>query len=359
MTNSPFTKLRRPFLREASDKGGAEGDPQGVRGARSTAPHLDAPTDYAIKARGLQKVYQGRKGQPEKHALKGIDLAIPRGSIFGLLGPNGAGKSTFINILAGLVNKTAGDVSVWGFDLDVNPRQVRASIGVVPQELALDPFFSPLESLEVQAGLFGVPKDERRSMDILRLVGLEDKANAYARSLSGGMRRRLLVAKAMVHSPPILVLDEPTAGVDIELRKQLWDNVRLLHDQGTTIVLTTHYLEEAQELCDQIAIIDQGTVRVHDTTQNLLKLIDQKTVTVTPQEPLASMPAALAALTAELRADGRLAIAYQPSLTAMDELIDTVRSAGVGIKDLSTDESDLEDIFLKLTRSEAVDGEPH
>ncbi|MEM1139132.1 MAG: ABC transporter ATP-binding protein [Pseudomonadota bacterium] len=304
-----------------------------------------------MRARGLRKVYRGSGGQPPKEALKRIDLDIPEGSIFGLLGPNGAGKSTFINVLAGLVMKTEGQVDVWGFDIDANPRQARASIGVVPQELNLDPFFTPIETLEAQAGLFGVPKAERRSHEILDLVGLADKADAYARSLSGGMRRRLLVAKAMVHNPPILVLDEPTAGVDIELRKQMWDNVRALHARGVTIVLTTHYLEEAQELCDQIAIIDQGSVRAYDTTANLLKLLDSKTVTVCPSEPLTALPPALSALDASLMADGRIQIRYKPSAADMDGLLTAVQAAGVRIKDLSTHESDLEDIFLKLTGS--------
>ncbi|VAW13328.1 Efflux ABC transporter, ATP-binding protein, partial [hydrothermal vent metagenome] len=211
-------------------------------------------SEPAIEAVGLDKTYRRQGSSPANHALKAIDLRIPRGSIFGLLGPNGAGKSTFINILAGLVIKTGGAARVWGFDIDRNPRQARAAIGVVPQELNVDPFFSPAEALELQAGLYGVPPSERRTMEILGAVGLADQARAYARTLSGGMRRRLLVAKALVHNPPVLVLDEPTAGVDIELRRQLWDYVRKLNAAGTTVVLTTHYLEEAQALCDHIAI---------------------------------------------------------------------------------------------------------
>src|SRR6056297_3743570 len=226
--------------------------------------------ENAIEVRGLRKVYAGRGGTAPKEALKGIDLDIPAGSIFGLLGPNGAGKSTFINILAGLVVKTSGTVRIWGFDQDVNPRQSRASIGVVPQELNLDPFFAPRAALEVQAGLYGVPKSQRRSDEILRLVGLEDKAEAYARTLSGGMRRRLLLAKALVHTPHVLVLDEPTAGVDIELRQMLWENVRRLNREGMTVILTTHYLEEAEEMCDEIAIINQGDLVARDSTANLL-----------------------------------------------------------------------------------------
>lgn len=303
----------------------------------------------AIEARGLRKVYKGEGKVGPKEALKAIDLVIPRGSIFGLLGPNGAGKSTFINILAGLVVKTSGSASVWGYDIDIAPRQARAAIGVVPQELNIDPFFSPAEALELQAGLYGVPKAERRTLEILRALGLEDKADAYMRTLSGGMRRRLLVAKAMVHAPPVLILDEPTAGVDIELRRQLWDQVRLLHEQGTTIVLTTHYLEEAEELCDQIAIIDQGEVVTCQPTSELLSLLDQKALLITPHEPLSELPAALAGEHTELKADGRIQIAYQPSKNAVDKILSDVSSAGIEIRDISTEEADLEDVFLQLT----------
>ena len=221
-------------------------------------PAPDKAPDYAIEVENLEKVYAASGKMPEKRALKSISLKIPRGSIFGLLGPNGAGKSTFINILAGLVTKTSGSAKIWGYEVEENPRMAKAAIGVVPQELNIDPFFTPEEMLDVQAGLYGVPKAERRTDEILEMVGLSDKADAYARTLSGGMRRRLLIGKAMVHFPPILVLDEPTAGVDIELRQQLWENVVELNKQGVTILLTTHYLEEAEELCDRIAIINQG-----------------------------------------------------------------------------------------------------
>ena len=235
-------------------------------------------TEYAIEAVGLKKVYAPRAGQPAKEALKGIDLRVPAGSIFGLLGPNGAGKSTFINILAGLVIKSAGRVKIWGFDQDVNPRMSRASIGVVPQELNIDPFLSPFEALEVQAGLYGVPQRERRSAELLEALGLADKAQAYARTLSGGMRRRLLVCKAMVHNPPVLVLDEPTAGVDIELRRQLWEYVRDRNERGVTIILTTHYLEEAEAMCDRVAIIDRGRGPCRRRRRaELLSTIDRKT----------------------------------------------------------------------------------
>ena len=197
---------------------------------------------FALSVRDLQKTYKASGNQPPKEALKGINLDVPRGSIFGLLGPNGAGKSTFINILAGLVMKTSGSASIWGFDIDQNPRQSRASIGIVPQELSIDTFFTPGEIMDLQAGLYGVPRKQRRTMEILTALGLDDKVDAYSRTLSGGMRRRLLVAKALVHNPPILVLDEPTAGVDIELRRQLWDYVLELNKLGVTIMLTTHYL---------------------------------------------------------------------------------------------------------------------
>lgn len=307
-----------------------------------------APDDIAIAARGLRKVYAGTKKAPAKEALKGVDLDVPRGSIFGLLGSNGAGKSTFINILAGLVNKTEGQVSVWGFDIDRNPRQARAAIGVVPQEINVDVFFTPKEALEIQAGLFGVPKAERRTMEILDALGLADKADAYVRMLSGGMKRRLLVAKAMVHAPPVLILDEPTAGVDIELRKQLWEHVLELHRAGVTVVLTTHYLEEAQELCDRIAIIHQGNVVACEPTEKLIASLDNKTLMVTPLEPLAAAPD-LAPFEAELKPDGRIAIPYKPSHAQVAAILERLSAAGVKVRDLSTVEADLEDVFLELT----------
>ncbi|WP_319825563.1 ABC transporter ATP-binding protein [Thalassovita sp.] len=304
----------------------------------------------AIEIRGLRKVYGGQKGQPPKEALKGVDLDIPRGSVFGLLGPNGAGKSTLINILAGLVVKTAGQVTIWGFDQDVNPRQARASIGVMPQELNLDPFFSPRGALEVQAGLYGVPKSQRRSDEILKLVGLEDKAEAYARTLSGGMRRRLLLGKALVHHPHVLVLDEPTAGVDIELRQMLWENVRMLNRQGMTIILTTHYLEEAEEMCDEIAIINQGAVVARDSTANLLGRIDAKTMVIHPEQDVADLPQA-AGIEVSRRADGGIAFSYRAGQTSAEQVLETVRAAGIRIRDVKTEEADLEDVFLELTRS--------
>ncbi len=308
----------------------------------------DANPEIAISAKGLRKIYRGAGKAPAKEALKSVDLSIRTGSIFGLLGPNGAGKSTFINILAGLVTKTEGEVLVWGFNIDRNARQARASLGVVPQEINMDVFFTPREALEIQAGLYGVPKSKRRTMEILTALGLDDKASAYVRQLSGGMKRRLLVAKAMVHSPPILILDEPTAGVDIELRKQLWDYVLELHAQGVTIVLTTHYLEEAQELCEEIAIIHEGDVVACEPTEKLIASLDSKTLMVTPLETLGGAPD-LGAFTAELKPDGRLAIPYQPSKAQVAEILERLSGAGVGVKDLSTVESDLEDVFLELT----------
>ncbi len=306
-----------------------------------------AASSAAISARGLRKIYAATKKAPAKEALKGIDLDVPRGSIFGLLGPNGAGKSTFINILAGLVKKTAGSATVWGFDIDRNPRQSRAAIGVVPQEINMDVFFTPKEALEIQAGLYGVPKPERRTMEILEALGLSDKADAYVRMLSGGMKRRLLVAKAMVHAPPVLILDEPTAGVDIELRKQLWHYVVGLNRSGVTIVLTTHYLEEAQELCDRIAIIHEGCVVACEPTEKLIASFDNKSLLVTPLEPLNAAPA-LAPYAAELK-DGRLIIPYQPSKAQVADILERLSEAGVKVKDLTTVEPDLEDVFLELT----------
>jgi ABC-2 type transport system ATP-binding protein len=307
-------------------------------------------SDNAIEIHGLKKTYAATGRSAAKEALKGIDLTIPRGSIFGLLGPNGAGKSTLINILAGLVVKTEGSVKIWGFDQDKNPRQSRAAIGIMPQEPHLDPFFTPAGSLDVQAGLYGVPKSQRKTAEILELIGLTDKANAYARSLSGGMRRRLLLGKALVHSPQILVLDEPTAGVDIELRNMLWQNVRKLNDQGMTIILTTHYLEEAEEMCDDIAIINHGEVIVRDSTANLLGRLDSKTLVITPESP-ADLPALPDTITGQKLANGTLTFTYQSGTTPADQILNIVRDAGITIKDVKTQEAHLEEVFLSLTSS--------
>jgi ABC-2 type transport system ATP-binding protein len=313
----------------------------------------------AIEVRGLRKVYRGSKRQPPKEALRGIDLEVPRGSIFGLLGPNGAGKSTLINILAGLVIKTDGLARVWGFDIDQNPRRARRMIGVVPQELNLDPFFTPRESLEIQAGLYGVPRSERRTSEILAAVGLTDMADAYARALSGGMRRRLLVAKALVHQPPVVVLDEPTAGVDVELRRSLWSYMRRLNGQGVTVVLTTHYLEEAEAMCDRIAIIDRGEVVAADDKSRLLRRLDEKELRVTVAEPLDAVPAVLRRFGAEIGDRHLLVVHYRPSRIRVGEILDAVRAAGLTIIDLVTAEADLEELFLRLTsRAESRDDTP-
>ncbi len=314
------------------------------------APDLGALPDAAVEIKGLEKTYGGRGKSPAKHALKAVDLTIPRGVIFGLLGPNGAGKSTLINIMAGLVLKSAGSVALWGYDIDRHARQARATIGVVPQELNIDPFFTPRALLELQAGLYGVPPRERRTMEILGLLGLADKAEAYARTLSGGMRRRLMVAKAMVHDPPILVLDEPTAGVDIELRQQLWGQVRELNRRGVTVLLTTHYLEEAEELCDSIAIIDHGQVIAHDSTAGLMARLDNKELVLTVDRDLAAVPPALAQYHAELTHPRRLVFRYRASESPVTGVLRTVAALGLSVVDVSTTETDLEDIFLQLTR---------
>jgi ABC-2 type transport system ATP-binding protein len=310
--------------------------------------------DRAIEARGLEKTYAASGQSPAKVALKGLDLVIPKGEMFGLLGPNGAGKSTFINILAGLVTKSAGQVKIWGVDIDVDHRAAKGAIGIVPQEINFDAFFTPFETLELQAGFYGVPKAERRTMEILEAVGLADKRDTYSRQLSGGMKRRLLVAKALVHNPPVVVLDEPTAGVDVELRRSLWDYVRRLNkERGVTVVLTTHYLEEAQELCDTIAIIDKGELVACEPTPKLLTRLDMKTVTITPFAPVASAPARLAEIGASVKADGGIAVTYRAAERSVEDILARVAADGVRIKDLRIDEPDLEDVFMSLTGSGA------
>jgi ABC-2 type transport system ATP-binding protein len=304
--------------------------------------------DAAIAIRNLEKTYKGGK-----RALDGVSLDVPRGQIFGLLGPNGAGKSTMINILAGLVNKSGGTAEIWGFDIDKHPRNAKASIGIVPQEILFDPFFTPAETLELQAGLYGVPKAKRRTMELLRAVRLEDKAGAYSRTLSGGMKRRLLVAKAMVHSPPILVLDEPTAGVDIELRQQLWDYVRQLNREGVTVVLTTHYLEEAEELCDRIAIINHGRLIANEETRALVGMAQEKAVEVTVDRDIAAAPDAPCFDKIELKGDRTLAITYRKDRVNAGDVLAALQRDGLGIVDVSTREADLEDVFLNLTRAPA------
>ncbi|MBX9708331.1 MAG: ABC transporter ATP-binding protein [Caulobacteraceae bacterium] len=302
----------------------------------------------AIEVRGLEKTYAGSKKAPPKVALKGVDLVIPRGSMFGLLGPNGAGKSTLINILAGVVNKTAGKASIWGRDVDERPRDARAALGVVPQEIVADVFFTPREALEVQAGFYGVPANERRSDELLAALGLSDKANAYVRALSGGMKRRLMVAKALVHNPPVLILDEPTAGVDVELRRQLWEYVRKINAEGVTILLTTHYLEEAQELCDTIAIMNRGEVVACELTPQLLRRLDTRNVVVTPEGDLAAPPV-LQGFEVAARANGAFAVTYRKGQSSVEQVLAAVRAAGVTIADITTEDPDLEDVFVALT----------
>ncbi len=303
----------------------------------------------AIEITGLKKTYKKTKKAPAKTALKNINLTIPQGSIFGLLGPNGAGKSTLINILAGLVIKSSGEAKICGYDITQQTRQARASIGVVPQEIAMDVYFSPFQALEIQAGYYGVPKPERRSEEILKALGLYDKRNAYVRQLSGGMKRRLLIGKALVHNPPVLILDEPTAGVDIELRRQMWDYVQELHAKGTTIILTTHYLEEAEALCDRIAIIDQGEIVANDETAALLSRLDQRTLIISPQTELTALPKELYNLDASLKSNGNIAINYRSTTTRVIDLIEHVKNSGVAIVDLRTEQPDLEDVFMSLT----------
>ena len=314
-----------------------------------------AAPDAAVHIRGLNKTYRAAGKSPAKRALIDVDLDVPRGCLFGLLGPNGAGKSTLINILAGLVIKTSGQAEIWGHDIEREPRAARAAIGVVPQELNIDPFFTPRQLLELQAGLYGVPPKERETMGILRALGLADKAEAYSRSLSGGMRRRLMVAKAMVHDPPVLVLDEPTAGVDIELRQQLWQQVRALNARGTTVLLTTHYLEEAEELCDRIAIINHGRVIADDTTPNLLAQLDSKDLTIVVDRALDEVPPALADFDVKLSAPNSLSVHYCVKESPVAQILTAIAEAGLTVIDLRTEEADLEDIFLQLTRAPAED----
>lgn len=306
-------------------------------------------TQNAINISHVSKTYAGGK-----QALDDVSFSVPRGSIFGLLGPNGAGKSTLINTMAGMVKKTSGTVDIWGFDIDKNPRNAKLSIGIVPQEIVFDPFFTPFEALELQAGLYGVPPAERKSDALLAAVHLSDKRDAYARTLSGGMKRRLLVAKAMVHSPPVLVLDEPTAGVDIELRQQLWSYVRELNDQGVTVILTTHYLEEAEELCDRIAIINHGKLIANKPTRELVGMAQEKLLEVTVDRDLVEVPAEHGVFEkVERIGDRTLAITYLKDRANAGDVLAAVQGLGLGIVDVSTREADLEDVFLNLTRDAA------
>lgn len=305
---------------------------------------MDEP---AIRIESLSKTYEGGK-----QALREVSFDVPRGHIFGLLGPNGAGKSTLINILAGLVVKSSGKVSIWGFDIDEHPRNAKRSIGVVPQEIIFDPFFTPRETLEIQAGLYGVPPSERKTDELLAAMHLTDKANAYSRTLSGGMKRRLLVAKAMVHSPPILVLDEPTAGVDVELRRQLWNYVRGLHAQGVTIVLTTHYLEEAEELCDRVAIIHHGRVIANEPTRELVAKAQEKAVVVTFDQDIAEVPTNSCFENIRLIDERTLEIAFRKDKVNAGQVLSALTADGLAIVDVSTRDPDLEDVFLSLVSAD-------
>jgi ABC-2 type transport system ATP-binding protein len=304
----------------------------------------------ALKVEKLTKIYF-KKSSNEIKALNNLNLEVKEGEIFGLLGPNGAGKTTFLNILAGTVIKNSGSVNVWGYDLDKNPRQVRSSIGIVPQEVNLDAFFSPKNLLELQAGLYGIPKKDRITDTILKLVSLEKEANAYARSLSGGMKRRLLIAKAMVHRPPILVLDEPTAGVDVKLRQNLWNNVKVLNKQGVTIILTTHLMYEAEEMCNRIAILNKGNLVTLDTTENLLDRIKTKKIIFKVKEINKFNPKDLNGIKFSYSSNNEITALYERKKHKIDQIINKVKNAGMEIYDISTDEGNLEDVFIDLTKS--------
>jgi ABC-2 type transport system ATP-binding protein len=307
----------------------------------------------AISIRDVVKRYAPSGGGEGKLALKGVSFDVPAGKIFGLLGPNGAGKSTLINIMAGLVQKTSGSIDIWGFDIDQNMRNAKRSIGIVPQEIVFDPFFTPFEVLENQAGLYGIVKHLRRSEDLLRAVHLWDKRDSYARTLSGGMKRRLLIAMALVHQPPVLVLDEPTAGVDVELRRQLWQLVSEMNAEGVTIVLTTHYLEEAEELCDQIAIINHGQCIANKPTRELVGMAREKVVELTLDRDMGQMPVDAAFIKSEKTGERTIAITYNKDVSNAGQVLASVQAQGFAIVDVTTREADLEDVFVSLT-SEAA-----
>ena len=304
----------------------------------------------AVSVNQLTKIYAKNSTNPVV-ALNELNLEVKEGEIFGLLGPNGAGKTTFINILSGTVIKTKGNVNVWGFDIDKNPRQVRASVGIVPQEVNLDAFFSPRKLLELQAGLYGVPKKNRITDTILKMVSLEKQAESYSRSLSGGMKRRLLIAKAMVHQPPILVLDEPTAGVDVELRKNLWENVKSLNKQGVTIILTTHYLFEAQEMCDRIAILNKGNLVALDTTKNLLNKIKTKKIVFKVNKLIDLSKKKISCLSFSSNLSNEIIISYERNKHKIEDIINIIKSEGVEIIDITTKDGNLEDVFIQLTKN--------
>ena len=304
----------------------------------------------ALKIEKLTKIYS-KNSSKEIKALNNLNLEVKEGEIFGLLGPNGAGKSTFINILAGITVKSSGLVNVWGFDLDKNPRQVKASIGIVPQEVNVDPFFTPEKLLDLQAGLYGVNKKDRITKTILSLVSLEKQSKSYSRSLSGGMKRRLLVAKALVHQPPIIILDEPTAGVDVELRNNLWKNVKLLNKQGVTIILTTHYLTEAEKMCDRIGILNKGELVALDSTKNLIDRIQRKNVKLLLDKKINIEEINLDFLEIISYKNNLLEISYEKSKVKIEEVISYIHQQNANISDISTDEANLEDVFMRLTKN--------
>ena len=304
----------------------------------------------ALTVENLTKIYLNSKSKKENKALNNLTLNVKEGEVFGLLGPNGAGKTTFLSILGGTVIKSSGDVNVWGFDLDKNPRQVRASLGIVPQEVNLDAFFSPKKLLELQAGLYGIKKKDRITDLILKMVALEDKANAYSRSLSGGMKRRLLIAKAMVHQPPILILDEPTAGVDVELRNNLWNNVKQLNKEGVTIILTTHYLLEAQEMCDRIAIIDKGNLVALDTTKKLLERIQTKKINFKVESVDLNKTLSMKGIKFKIISENLIIASYEKSSLNFGEIVNYFNQNNIKIEDIATDDGDLEDVFVQLTK---------
>ena len=299
-----------------------------------------------LSVKKLNKIYRGNI-----HALKDLNLEVKEGEILGLLGPNGAGKSTFINILAGVTDKTSGEVIVWGFDLDKNPRQVRVSLGIVPQEINVDPFFTPKKLLDLQAGLFGVKKKDRITDTILDLVALKDKSNSYTRSLSGGMKRRLLIAKALVHKPPIVILDEPTAGVDVELRKNLWENIRSLRKLGVTIILTTHYLQEAEELCDRVGIIHKGSLIALDTTENMLNKIQTKTIRFEINKKVVLNDTNNKDYNILTNTDSEFKIEYNKQEFNIQKIIKLLENQGIVIKDIKSEDPNLEDVFVNLTNN--------
>ena len=304
---------------------------------------------FALTVENLTKVYSDSKNKKENKALNDLNFQVNQGEVFGLLGPNGAGKTTFLSILGGTVSKTKGKINVWGFDIDKNPRQVKASIGIVPQEVNLDAFFSPRQLLELQAGLYGVTKRDRITDLILKMVALEDKANAYSRSLSGGMKRRLLIAKAMVHQPPILILDEPTAGVDVELRNNLWNNVKGLNKEGVTIILTTHYLFEAQEMCDRIAIIDKGNLVALDTTQKLLDRIQTKKINFKVKNIDKNKILEMTGIQFRINSNESISVTYEKNSLNFGEIINYLSKNDIIILDIVTEDGDLEDVFVQLT----------